>query len=122
MKRAWFLFTLLALLTTLLFSADITGKWKGMFVGADSDRELTFDFTVKGEALTGTVSGMLDHAVEIKDGKIQGSAVTFSILSEYQGQAVKLLYKGQVSAGEIHFTIGNEEGGWSTELVAKKSS
>ena len=122
MKRALALTGFLALLATLLFSADITGKWKGMFVGADRDRELTFDFTVKGEALTGSVTGMLDHAVEIKEGKVQGNAVTFWIQSEYQGQAVKLVYKGQFSGSEIHFTIGNEEGSWSTDFLAKKSS
>jgi len=65
---------------------------------------------------------MLDHPLEIKDGKIQGDTVTFWIQSEYQGQPVKLVYKGQVSGGEIRFTMGTEEGSWSTEIVAKKSS
>lgn len=122
MKRAFILTGILALLATLMFAADITGKWKGSFTGGDQERVLTFDFAAKGEALSGTVSGMLDHPLEIKDGKIQGDAVTFWIQSEYQGQQVKLVYKGKVSAGEIQFTMGNEEGSWSTELVAKKSS
>jgi opacity protein-like surface antigen len=122
MKRALLLSALLALFATLVFCADITGKWKGTFAGGDQERELTFDFAVKGDALTGTVSGMLDHALEIKDGKIQGDSVTFWIQSEYQGQPVKLMYKGQVSGSEIRFSMGNEEGSWSTDLVAKKSS
>ena len=122
MKRALILPALLASAAALLLSADITGKWKGSFTGGDQERVLTFDFAARGDALSGTVSGMLDHPLEIKDGKIQGDAVTFWIQSEYQGQPVKLVYKGKVSAGEIHFTLGNEEGSWSTELVAKKSS
>jgi len=32
------------------------------------------------------------------------------IQSEYQGQTVKLVYKGQVSGSEIRFSIGNKEG------------
>jgi hypothetical protein len=122
MKRGLVLSALVALLATLLFSADVTGKWKGLFAGGDRDRELTFDFAAKGETLAGTVSGMLDHPLEIKDGKIQGDAVTFCIQSEYQGQAVKLIYKGQVSGTEIRFRVGNEEGTWGTEILAKKSS
>jgi hypothetical protein len=122
MKRALVTTALVALAATLLLSADIDGKWKGMLTGADQNRELTFDFTVKGETLAGTVTGMLDHPLEIKDGKIQGNAVTFWIQSEYQGQPVKLVYKGQVSGSEIRFNMGNEEGSWSTDLVAKKGS
>jgi hypothetical protein len=122
MKRASVLTALLAIVTTVLLAADISGKWKGAFAGGDREREITFDFAVKGEALTGTVNGMLDRALEIKDGKIQGDTVTFWIQSEYQGQPVKLVYKGQVSGNEIRFRMGNEEGPWGTDLVAKKTS
>jgi hypothetical protein len=122
MKRVLPISSLLAAVAALLFSADITGTWKGQLVAADRDRELTFDFAVKGEALSGTVSGMADHPLEIQAGKLEGEAVTFWVQSEYQGQAVKLMFKGQVSGSEIRFHISNEEGSWSTELVAKKSS
>jgi len=121
MKRALILTVVVAFLAALLAAADISGKWRGSFTGGDQDRQLTFDFAARGEALTGTVSGMLDHALEIKEGKIQGDAVTFWIQSEYQGQPVKLVFKGKVSGGEIQFTLGNQEGSWSTELTAKKS-
>ena len=56
MKRVLPISSLLAAVAALLFSADITGTWKGQLVGADRDRELTFDFAVKGEALSGTVT------------------------------------------------------------------
>ena len=65
---------------------------------------------------------MADHPLEIQAGKLEGEAVTFWVQSEYQGQAVKLMFKGQVSGSEIRFHLSNEEGSWSTELVAKKSS
>ena len=111
----------LALLATLLLAADISGKWKGTLTGADQERPLTFDLTVKADTVTGTVSGLADHALEVKDGKVTGDVVTFWVQSEYQGQPVKLMYKGQISGSEIHFNISNEEGSWSTDLVAKKS-
>jgi hypothetical protein len=122
MKRLMVSSLLLTLLATLLFSADITGKWKGQLTGADRDRDLTFDLVVKGEAVTGTVSGVLDHALEIKDGKVQGDTVSFWVPAEYQGQSLKLKYSGQISGSEIRFTLSLEEGTWSTTLVAKKTS
>ena len=43
-------------------------------------------------------------------------------MAEYQGQAIKLVFKGQVLESEIHFTMGLDDGSWSTDLVAKKVS
>jgi hypothetical protein len=121
-KRALALVVSLLLAATMLAAADISGKWKGQFQGGDSTRELAFDFKVQGENLTGTVTGLRDKALEIKDGKIQGDSVTFWVMSEWQGEPVKLVFKGQVSGSEIRFTMGTEDGGWSTEVTAKRVS
>ena len=86
------------------------------------DRELTFDLKADGEKLTGTVSGLIDKAIEIKYGKVQGDTVSFWVMSEYQGQPVKLVYKGNVSSSEIRFNMGTEDGSWGTELAAKRAS
>jgi len=122
MKRALTLVGSFVLLAATLQAADISGKWKGQFQGGDSTRELGFDFKVQGENLTGTVSGLRDKVVEIKDGKVQGDTVTFSVMSEWQGEPIKLVYKGQVSGNEIRFTMGTEDGNWSTEVTAKRVS
>jgi hypothetical protein len=122
MKRALTLVGSFVLLAATLPAADISGKWKAQFQGGDSTRELGFDFKVQGENLTGTVSGLRDKAVEIKEGKVQGDTVTFSVMSEWQGEPIKLVYKGQVSGNEIRFTMGTEDGGWSTEVTAKRVS
>lgn len=122
MKRALALVVSLLLAATMLAAADISGKWKGQFQGGDSTRELAFDFKVQGENLTGTVTGLRDKTLEIKDGKVQGDSVTFWVMSEWQGEPVKLVFKGQLSGSEIRFTMGTEDGGWSTEVTAKRVS
>ena len=109
---------LLLIAFTLLSAADITGKWKGAM--QTGNRELTFDLKADGAKLTGTITGLIDKPVEIKDGKVQGDTVEFWVMSEYQGQPVKLVYKGKASAGEILFNMGNEDGSWGTEVAAKK--
>jgi hypothetical protein len=120
--------SVLALSLCLLFAAgalvaaDIGGKWKGQFQGGDSAREIAFEFKVNGEALTGAVSGLRDKTLEIKDGKVQGDAVSFWVMSEWQGEPVKLVCKGKISGDQIQFTMGTEDGGWSTEITAKRVS
>jgi hypothetical protein len=123
MKRALTGIGILFLLAAHAFAADATGKWKGSFeVSGGPVVNLTFDLKAADTALTGTVSGLLDRAIEIKDGKVQGDDVSFWVVSEYQGNPIKLVYKGKIGDGQIQFTMGTEDGGWSTEIVAKKAS
>ena len=122
MKRTFALFGLMGLLATLLLCADATGKWKGTFDAAGTMREIVFDMKASGGAVTGTVSGLLDTTSEIKEGKVQGDTVSFWFMTEYQGSPIKLICKGQVAGDEIRFTMGLDDGQWSTDFVAKKSS
>jgi hypothetical protein len=41
-------------------------------------------------------------------------------MAEYQGQPIKLVFKGQVLESEIHLTMGLEDGIWGTDVVVKK--
>ena len=108
------------MLATLLYCADATGKWKGSIDAGGETRELTFDLKASGDTLTGTFGGPMEKPSEIKDGKIQGDTVSFWAMADYQGQPIKLVFKGQVLASEIYFTMGLDDGSWSTDLVVKK--
>ena len=122
MKRMLTLLGSLGLLTTVLFCADATGKWKGSFDAGGTQREIVFDLQTSGETVTGKIAGMPENTSEIKDGKLQGSNVSFWFTTEYQGNTMKLICKGQMTGDEIKFTMGLEDGQWSTEFVAKKGS
>jgi hypothetical protein len=58
---------------------------------------------------------------QIKDGKLQGDSVTFWITIDYQGNPVKLVYKGKVTGEAIEFDFGTEDGSWGTHFTAKKA-
>jgi hypothetical protein len=120
MKRIRTLAGLLLVLATLLYSADATGKWKGSLDAGGETHDLTFDLKASGDTLTGTLSGVMEKASEIQDGKVQGDTVSFWAMGEYQGQPIKLVFKGQVLESEIHFTMGLDDGSWSTDFVVKK--
>lgn len=121
MKRRFALLGLLGCLTTLLIAADASGKWKGSFEAGGAQRDLTFDLKADGASVTGTIVGIAEKPVEVKEGKLQGTDVSFWFMTEYQGNAIKLVCKGQLAGDEMRVTLGTEDGAWSTNFVARKS-
>ena len=122
MKRTLAVLSLSLLFGAVTFAADATGKWKGSFeVPGGPVLDLTFDLKAGDGTLTGAVIGLppKQEGLEIKDGKVQGDKVSFWIMSEYQGSPIKLVYEGEVADGQIKFIMKTEDGGWSTEILAK---
>ena len=123
--RLSMLAVLLAVAVTSLSAADVTGKWSAQVAGRDGQmREQTFTFKVDGEKLTGTISGMPGgDAVEIKDGTAKADDITFNVVRSFQGQEVKIMYKGKAADGEIKFSSwrdGNE--GQTREVTAQRGT
>jgi hypothetical protein len=100
---------------------DVTGSWKGAFNLHGDSVPVTFHLKSADGQVTGTIEGLPTSPVEIHEGKIDGDTVTFWASTDYQGQTYKLQYKGKVTAGQIAFTFGTEDGGWSADLMATKS-
>jgi hypothetical protein len=101
---------------------NATGSWKGAFDFQGTSVPLTFHLTAAGGVVTGTVEGLPTTPAEIRDGRVDGDIITFSVTTDYQGSPVKLVYKGKVSADGIAFTFGTEDGSWVTDLAVTKSS
>ena len=120
-QRLSMLAVMMAVAVTSLTAADVAGKWTAQVAGRDGQtREQTFTFKADGEKLTGTVSGMMGgEDVEIKDGTAKGDDIAFSVVRSFQGQEIKVLYKGKVTGGEIKFT-SQREGGEPREFTAKR--
>jgi len=114
---------LLGLLALTALAADITGKWTAEVPGRGGQtRETTFTFKVDGNVLTGTVSGFRGE-MPISDGKIEGDQISFTQTLEFNGNSIKLVYKGTVSGDEIKFTRTREGGeGRTQEFTAKRAS
>jgi hypothetical protein len=122
MKRtAICIFALLALAALAVAAAvDATGTWKGNVEIDDESRELTFDLKTDGGKLTGTVGGLLERSLDINEGKIEGAIITFFVITDWDGNAVKLVYKGELAGDEIKFTVSADDGSWSAEVRAKR--
>ena len=101
------------------YAADITGVWNAKFDTQVGPQDYTYDFTVKGTELTGTMKSGNGEA-KVENGKVDGDTVTFVENLNYQGMAIKVDYTGTiVSNDEINFT--RKVGEFATEpLTAKR--
>jgi uroporphyrin-III C-methyltransferase/precorrin-2 dehydrogenase/sirohydrochlorin ferrochelatase len=100
---------------------DVTGTWKGAFDFQGNSVPLTFHLTSVAGAVTGAVEGLPTTPAEIHDGKIDSDTGTFWVNTDYQGQTYRLVYTGKITAGQIAFTFGTEDGSWGAELTAAKA-
>jgi hypothetical protein len=107
--------------TLAVQAADISGKWTAQVPGRDGQtRETTFTLKQEGEKLTGTTTAP-NGDVPITDGTVTGDAIAFTVVGNFNGNEVKLLYKGTVTAEGIKFTRQREGGDRVTEFVATKA-
>ncbi|EHQ29634.1 hypothetical protein [Mucilaginibacter paludis] len=67
---------LILAIVTVCFAADITGHWTGRIA---DQFDISYDFKVDGEKLTGGTTGPDGSVIPIKDGVIKGDSLSFSI-------------------------------------------
>jgi hypothetical protein len=106
----------------LALAGDANGKWVAQVPGRQGQtRETTFNFKVEGAKLTGTVSGRQGD-VPISDGKIAGDDISFVVVQNFQGNEIKLMYKGKIAGDEMKLTRtreGSDQPG--QEFTAKRA-
>jgi hypothetical protein len=111
----------LLLFAGFVFSADVDGKWTGEIEGMDGNKiSINYTFKADGATLTGSTSGPDGSQIAIKDGKIDGSNISFSVTFDFGGQEMKMEYKGVVSGNQIKLTF--DMMGQQSEILLKKAS
>ena len=116
------LLVLVALFAIVASAADISGTWKGTADLQGQAIERTFVFKVDGSKLTGETTSELLGKSTIEDGKIEGDNISFTITADFQGNALKMTYKGKVSGDTIKLTADlGAEIGQSIEWTLKRS-
>ena len=85
-------------------AADFNGKWTATVDTPRGQQTVTFDFHVDGAKLTGSVTTPRG-AMDISDGKIDGDAISFAQVMNFNGNEFKLLYTGKADGADaIKFT------------------
>jgi hypothetical protein len=100
------------------FAAEIAGKWTAAIDTQIGVQNYTYDFKVEGGKLTGKAKSQYGET-EITEGTVKGDEIAFIENLDFQGQALRIAYKGKVSGDEIKFT--RQVGEVATEeFVAKR--
>ncbi len=108
----------------LTLAADVTGSWKAEFDTQIGLQKYTFTFKQDGTNLTGKASsevGGEKRETELKGGKVERDTVSFFELMPFQGDELRIAYRGQIADSEIKFI--REVGDMVREdFVAKRES
>jgi hypothetical protein len=102
-----------------VWAADVSGKWIASAGGTD----LTLELKVDGSSVTGTLNNPQAGPTEIKDGKLEGDAISFYVIRTINSAETKVNWKGTVAGEEIKFNrqVEGAAGGPATEIVAKRA-
>ncbi|HEY2582423.1 MAG TPA: hypothetical protein VGI43_11485 [Mucilaginibacter sp.] len=98
---------------TFYFAQDITGKWSGRIM---DQFDVTYDFKVDGEQLTGNTSGPDGTPVPIQNGVIKGDDLSFMI--HIMDNDMKIT--GKIKEDVITLTMPGMQGGDPMTVVLKK--
>lgn len=100
---------LLGILAVLFVSmpasaATVDGKWAGTLETPMGTIPVSYEFKADGAALMGTTGTPDGGQVAIKDGKVDGDKISFSVDLDFGGMAFTLSYTGLVAADQIKIT------------------
>jgi len=120
MRKLLLAVTLLALGSTAALAADFNGKWTADVETPRGTQTLAFDFHVDGSTLTGKVTTPRGDN-DITDGKVNGDDISFTLVMNFNGNEVKVMYTGKADGDTIKFTrqAGDRP---ATEFVAKRGT
>lgn len=107
------------LVATPAFAHDVDGKWSGVVSTDMGDLPVQFEFKADGAALAGTTLGFDGMPLQIKNGRVDGASVSFSVTFDFGGMPFEITYKGAVSAAEIKMTA--DAAGMPISFVVKKA-
>ena len=89
MRRLAVVASFVVLLTSVVASSDLSGKWSGSFLqtlpdGQKKDAQAFMDLKQSGTEITGTAGPSQNQQWGIRKGKVAGDKITFEIQSDGQ--------------------------------------
>lgn len=103
----------------LLFAADVTGTWTASFDTQIGVQNYTYTFQIEDGKLTGTAKSQFGET-KITEGTVKGDEIAFVENLDFQGQPLRIVYKGKISGDEIKFNRQVADVA-SEDFVAKRS-
>jgi len=99
--------SVIGLLVATARAGNIAGQWRAEFDTQIGLQKYLFTFQIDGDKLTGKATvevGDQKREVGFKEGKINGAAVSFVEMLNFQGNDIRIQYTGKMGTNEIDFT------------------
>jgi hypothetical protein len=103
-------------------AANAAGTWKWTLSVNDSPVEANAELKQEGERLTGTYKSSLAGESPIKQGKIEGDKVTFTVDRQIQDTTFTLKFEGKLKGDTIEGKIKMENGDREFDWLAKRTN
>lgn len=97
--------TLIICLLSLAAQADISGNWSGSMATPNGNVTINYTFMENGNEITGSTMGPDGQAIDISEGKLEGSSLSFVVVADFQGQAMTVNYRGEVKDDSIDLNV-----------------
>jgi hypothetical protein len=108
-------------LSFIAAAASVDGKWTADVPGRGGNtQQNTFTFKTSGDKLEGSVTNQRGDT-PITEGKVSGDTISFVTVLSFNGNDIKMNYKGTVKGDTIEFTREVEGRGGPTTFTAKKA-
>jgi hypothetical protein len=109
-------------LLSLAPAADVAGRWKAEFDTQIGLQKYVYEFKADGDRITGKATFEREQArgeVALKEIKVNGDDISFMEPLNFDGQEIRIDYKGKISGDELKLT--RQVGDFATEeLVARR--
>jgi enterochelin esterase-like enzyme len=118
--------TLIALLALAVIpiaarAADVTGTWKSEFDSQIGRQKYTYTLKQEGDEITGKANSEINEQkreTELSEGKVEGDKVSFVEMLNFNGNEIRITYKGTIANNEMKFT--REVGTFAKEEIVLK--
>ena len=120
MKKQLLLFVLLAA-PCIGVAADLSGTWKSEFDSQIGRQKYTYTLKQEGDKLTGKANSEVNEQkreTELSEGKVEGDKVSFVEMLNFNGNDIRITYKGTVANNEMKFM--REVGTFAKEEIVLK--
>ena len=97
------------------------GTWTSKFATQVGDQEYTYEFSVKGTELTGSMKSNLIGVSKTEAGKVDGQKFTFTEVGSYMEMPLRFAYACELTSAEEAKCTRTLEGFEGEALVMKRS-